>query len=99
MPLSADFKEELFREIRTCHGGIIMISPAALESDWVHREAVGLILRRDADRDFPLLPFLIEGATRQLLDDSKLGKLAIPDLHMPKTDSAEPEREIVAEFM
>jgi TIR domain len=97
MKRGAEYKEELYEQLRNCSGAILLLSPSALSSDWVYDEAVLLAERHRQEKgEFPLLPFLIAGVTREELKKSRLTRLAIPDLHSPRTDAADAAAEIVA---
>ena len=91
------YKEVLEDRLRNCHGAILLLSPSALTSDWVYDEAHLLIQRHKQEKEqFLLLPFLIAGATRDALKESRLDRLGISDLHSPRTEMTDIIGEIIA---
>jgi hypothetical protein len=52
-----------------CHAAVILFSTAALrDSDWVKKEAAILSWRRELQKDFVLIPVLLEGITPEDLE-------------------------------
>jgi TIR domain len=94
-----DFVDKLRGELSTCAGAVMMLSPRALKSHWVQQEAMVLTMRHAREKDeFPLLPLLICGTTREALKRSRLGVLGLPNLHAPRADPAVAVPEIVGMF-
>ena len=84
-----NFKKKLWDQLYTCHGAILILSPAALTSNWVNTEAGVLIVRHSKEgHKFPLLPVLIAGTTRDDVKNSDLGRLGLPDLHAPRVEAS-----------
>jgi hypothetical protein len=78
-----------------------MLSPAALNSDWVFQEASALQVRKSAEGEsFSLIPVLLAGATRNALKSSKLASLGLEASHMPsKTIGSNEIVELLAPVM
>ena len=53
------WRDRLYTEILRSHGGIILFSESALESEWVYFESAALSLRRWTTPDFPLVPVVL----------------------------------------
>ena len=81
-------KKELWEQLTTCHGAILILSPAALVSRWVNTEAGVLMARHSKEgHKFPLLPVLIAGTSRADVKNSDLARIGLPDLHAPRVEA------------
>lgn len=90
-----NFKKKLWKELYTCQGGILVLSPAALTSNWVYTEASVLVVRNSTEgHKFPLLPVLIAGTTFADVKNSNIGKLGLSDLHAPLAEASVAAAEI-----
>jgi hypothetical protein len=90
-----DFKKELWEQLTTCYGAILVVSPAALTSRWVNTEAGVLMARHSKEgHKFPFLPVLIAGTSRDDVKNSDLGRLGLPDLHAPRVEAGAVAAEI-----
>ncbi|MFE0514403.1 toll/interleukin-1 receptor domain-containing protein [Streptomyces sp. NPDC058964] len=70
--------EKLNRELFDCQGAVLLLSPHALESDYVLQEAiVSLALWEVTGRRFLVLPVLLPGVRRSDLDGSPLNRLGL----------------------
>ncbi|MEU0392212.1 toll/interleukin-1 receptor domain-containing protein [Streptomyces sp. NPDC006208] len=70
-----DWNSELLKEIKHCHGMIILLSPHALSSYHVMEEAiVAAAERAGSDEAFLILPVTLPGVRRSELPASMLGK-------------------------
>lgn len=63
-----------------CHGAILLLSPQALQSDWVALEATILDLRRRQDSEFELIPVFLPGVDAAVLKDPARSRLTALDL-------------------
>jgi TIR domain len=94
-----NYKRKLFRKLFTCRGAIVLLSPRALASPWVHSEVSVLIGRHwQEEGRFMLLPVLVAGATPEHVKKSPLGDLNLPDLNAPPAAEKEVVLEIVELF-
>lgn len=94
-----DFVKRLRQELKMCVGAVMLLSPKALKSPWVQNEAMVLTMRHEDEQDeFPILPLLICGATRDRLKTSSLGSFGLPNLHAPTAEPAVAVPEIVDMF-
>ncbi|ONK10445.1 toll/interleukin-1 receptor domain-containing protein [Streptomyces sp. MP131-18] len=74
----------LMRELGSCQGAVVLISPHALGSHWVLEEAiVAAYLWEVTDGAFPVLPVPLPGVRRHQLRGSKLEKVGLDRFDMP----------------
>lgn len=73
-----DWELRLNEWMAECHAAVILFSTAALrDSDWVKKEAAILSWRRELQKDFTLIPVLLEGVTPEDLEQNLFGVLRI----------------------
>ncbi|GIH02439.1 hypothetical protein Rhe02_05060 [Rhizocola hellebori] len=78
----------ILREMLTCDAAVILLSEHALESKYVHEEAIVCrLLAEYSDGRFAILPVLIPPATRARLKESPLGAVELTDLQMAQWES------------
>lgn len=65
-----EWRREIDEALTLCNGGVVVVSPAALDSEWVKHEASVLSQHRRADDEFVLVTMLVDG-------------LVVEDLHRP----------------
>ncbi|MET7755306.1 toll/interleukin-1 receptor domain-containing protein [Streptomyces sp. NPDC005389] len=84
-----EWDEEVLKEIKTSHGMVVLISPHALTSHYVMKEAiVALAEKVGSDGAFLILPVLLPGVRRSQLKDSVLEKLNLGRFDMVDWSSA-----------
>lgn len=76
----SDWDLRLSEWMAECHAAVILFSSAALESDWVAKEAAILSWRRELEGQdeagnfrFPLIPVCLPGVTPEALEQGLLG--------------------------
>ena len=72
-----DWNQELHEWLAWCHAGVLLLTPEALKSDWVLKEATILTWRRTLDPDFKLFPALLGGATADGLRERRFAPLMV----------------------
>src|SRR5437773_6595925 len=74
---SFKWRSELDEWMATCHAAVLLLTPKALESQWVLKEATILAHRAARDTRFLLFPALLDGLTREQLTakDSRFSPL------------------------
>jgi len=66
--------------LHECHDAVILFNHCALEqSNWVRKEAAVLSWRRDLDREFCLIPVLLDGIQTEALARGVFGVMRIAD--------------------
>ncbi|MFB6627546.1 toll/interleukin-1 receptor domain-containing protein [Streptomyces sp. NPDC056374] len=84
-----EWDEKVLKEIKTSHGMVVLISPHALTSHYVMKEAiVALAEQAGSDGAFLILPVLLPGVRRSQLKDSTLEKLNLGRFDMVDWSSA-----------
>lgn len=74
----SDWDLRLNEWMAECHAAVILFSTAALQnSDWVKKEAAILSWRRELQKDFTLIPVMLEGTNADALQDGLYGVLRI----------------------
>lgn len=85
---------KLMRELACCQGAVLLISPHALASVYVHEEAMlSMFLWEVTDERFLVLPVMLPGVRRADLEQSLLARLRLGRLDMvdwPGTDGTTP---------
>ena len=71
----SDWRAELDEWMATCHAAVLLLTPRALESAWVLKEATILAHRAALDTQFLLFPALLDGLTRDQLKESRFSPL------------------------
>jgi hypothetical protein len=66
-----NWRTQLDEWMATCHAAVLMLTPHALDSWWVLKEATILAHRAARDPKFLLFPALLDGLTRQELTKDK----------------------------
>ena len=66
-----NWRTQLDEWMATCHAAVLMLTPKALESPWVLKEATILAHRAARDKKFLLFPALLDGLTRPQLVENK----------------------------
>ncbi|MER6913436.1 TIR domain-containing protein [Streptomyces sp. NPDC000594] len=66
---------QVLKEMKTCHGLIVLLSPHALGSDYILQELTVALYEEASNPHFLLLPVLLPGVRRRHLPKSKLHKL------------------------
>jgi hypothetical protein len=84
------WREKIFWMLFECEAAVILLTPEALTRPWVLKEATILEARSRRDRDFPLVPVLLGGVTRETLEgDTDWQLVQLPELQVPPaTDPA-----------
>lgn len=91
------WRPEIYRALTECDAAVLMLTPEALQSKWVLTECIYLAVRRDLnkhfERDFTLLPVLLNGLTGADLRASppKDGRLPFDHLRLDDSQSVKPE--------
>lgn len=63
-----------------CHAAVVLFNRCALErSDWVRKEASVLTWRRDLEKDFCLIPVLLDGICAEALGEGVYGVMRMAD--------------------
>jgi hypothetical protein len=70
-----DWRAELDEWMAICHAAVLLLTPKALESPWVLKEATILAHRAALDKQFLLFPALLDGLTRDQLKASRFSPL------------------------
>jgi hypothetical protein len=64
LPAGHDWEKRLNEWLAECHAAVILFSKRAIEnSNWVKKEATILSWRRELDKNFLLIPILLQGQT------------------------------------
>jgi hypothetical protein len=89
-----EWRDELNKWLWQCHGAVILLSEAALNSPWVLKEATNLTWRRDLSRQFDnrlfdALPVLLPPVAVGQLAQTKFSPLAIDAIQTLTADSDE----------
>jgi len=64
LPAGHDWEKRLNEWLAECHAAVILLSKRAIEnSNWVKKEAAILSWRRELDKNFLLIPILLQGQT------------------------------------
>jgi hypothetical protein len=77
---SFEWRAELDEWMATCHAAVLLLTPKALESLWVLKEATILAHRAALDDRFLLFPALLDGLTRDQLKASIFSPLYLDAL-------------------
>ena len=77
-----EWRDEIYSWVGLCHATVILLSPAALESVWVSREASLLLWRRTLEPGFLVIPVLCGGL---LPEQCNTG--LFEDLHLHQIES------------
>ncbi len=67
------WREELDHWLEECNAGVLLLTPRALASEWVLKEATILAHRASIEPRFRLFPVLLDGVTRANLSKSGSG--------------------------
>lgn len=74
--------EQLVRSLMGTHSGVLLLTPEALESEWVLKEATYLSIRSRGAREFKLLCFLLPGVGPDDLSRGDFKALQLPETQM-----------------
>ncbi|WP_329335733.1 toll/interleukin-1 receptor domain-containing protein [Streptomyces sp. NBC_01352] len=78
-----NWREKLLLEIKRCQGMIILLSPHALNSYYVHMEATAALTQQAGDKDgFLILPLMLPGVDLDRLRGSPLSQLKLDEYDM-----------------
>jgi hypothetical protein len=81
------WRERINAMLAECDAASILLTPEALVSPWVLKEATILAWRAEQNTRFPLLPITWAGTTRNDVRNSRLwSPLNVPDLHILAVD-------------
>ncbi|HYH78928.1 MAG TPA: toll/interleukin-1 receptor domain-containing protein [Longimicrobium sp.] len=72
-----EWRERIVAMIAECHAAVILFSPRALASAWVHAEATALSWRRALDPDFRLIIVRFPGVSEKSLRNGRFEPLAL----------------------
>jgi hypothetical protein len=83
------WRAKLHRWLGVCDGAVLLFGPAALESDWVRKEATILTWRREFEREIRIVPAIFGGVRKQTLDDHGFAALQIEENQFARLSAAE----------
>ncbi|WP_158625805.1 toll/interleukin-1 receptor domain-containing protein [Corallococcus carmarthensis] len=66
-----DWYAKILEWLVRCRAAVLLLSPDALQSDWVYTEATFLKVRKQLDPQLILIPVLIRGVTKQSLSSAE----------------------------
>lgn len=96
----ADWAGVLHDMLAECQAAILLLSPRAIERDWVLKEATVLAYRKAMDENFPIFPALIGGLKSEQLKGKSFSPLALGAIQalngvdQPKAIAAAVKREL-----
>jgi len=80
------WRAKLHRWLGACDGAVLLFGPAALQSDWVRKEATILTWRREFETQIRIVPALFGGVAKSALDEYGLGPLELKEDQIAEVD-------------
>ncbi len=84
-----EWRREIHTWMASCHAAVVLLSKNALQSDWVLKEATVVAWRRSLDKDFVLIPILLDPVRRADLEGGPFRPLALNELQFGKPGAME----------
>lgn len=86
------WRDVLHEWLAECDAAVLLLSPRALASPWVLKEATVLAWRKAMDPGFPLYPVLLGGLASDALAASGFSPLCLRDLQAIRPPAADPQQ-------
>jgi hypothetical protein len=87
LKLGDEWRRKVFNMVFECHAAVVMLSEAALTSDYVFLETAWLMARRYLDRDFVIVPVLLPPVSRAQLDQGPLRTMQLKEIQQGEMNS------------